>query len=141
MPIEHHHEGADGRHIDQERGTVNPYRAGRCGTVHSRSAATVGAGDWVDPAVWALRDMRLALARHEIGTAFRLLQRFGVSQRRIAARTEQAQGEVSEIITGRRRVASYDLLLRVAAGLVVPRGWLGLAYDTDTYDLLVGAQS
>ena len=58
---------------------------------------------------------------------YRLLQRFGVSQRRIAALTDQSQSEVSEIIGGRRHVVSYDLLVRIADGLGVPRGWMGLS--------------
>ncbi len=84
---------------------------------------------WVDPAVWQREDMRLALAIRDIGTVYRLLQRYGVSQRRIAALTEQTQGGVSEIIAGRRLVVSYDLLIRIADGLGIPRGWLGLAHD------------
>jgi transcriptional regulator with XRE-family HTH domain len=58
---------------------------------------------------------------------YRLLQRFGVAQRRIAALTDQSQSEVSEIIAGRRVVVSFDVLARIAEGLGVPRGWMGLA--------------
>jgi transcriptional regulator with XRE-family HTH domain len=53
---------------------------------------------------------------------YRLLQRFGVAQRRIAALTDQSQSEVSEIIAGRRVVVSFDVLARIAEGLGVPRG-------------------
>ena len=83
----------------------------------------------VDDAVWKRRDMRIALAARDIGAVYRLLQRFGVSQRRIAAAAEQSQGEVSEIIAGRRWGVAYDLLVRIAEGLGVPRGWMGHAYD------------
>jgi transcriptional regulator with XRE-family HTH domain len=72
--------------------------------------------------------MRYALATHDIGTVYRLLQRYGVSQRRIAARVEQTQSEISEILGG-RRVVSYDVLVRIADGLGVPRGWMGLEYS------------
>jgi len=85
--------------------------------------------DYVDPKAWSRPDMRQALARRDIAAAYRLLQRYGVSQRRIAALTEQTQGGVSEIIAGRRLVVSYDLLIRIADGLGIPRGWLGLAHD------------
>lgn len=73
-------------------------------------------------------DMRMALSNRDVGAMFRLLQRHGVSQRRIAALTEQSQSEVSEILAG-RRVQSYDVLVRIAEGLGVPRGVMGLAQD------------
>jgi len=93
----------------------------------------------VDPAMWQRPDMRAALAARDIATVFRLLQRVGVSQRRIAALTGQSQSEISEILGG-RHVVSYDVLARIADGLGVPRGHLGLAYD-DTTAQLVGAPS
>jgi transcriptional regulator with XRE-family HTH domain len=79
--------------------------------------------------------MRRALALRDIGTVFRLLQRHGLSQRRIAALTGQSQSEVSEILNG-RQVVSYDVLLRICTGLNVQRGRLGLAYDTETAALI-----
>ena len=78
--------------------------------------------------------MREALAVRDIGAVYRLLQRFGVAQRRIAALTDQSQSEVSEIIAGRRVVVSYDVLVRIAEGLGVPRGWMGLACSAPTTD-------
>jgi transcriptional regulator with XRE-family HTH domain len=87
--------------------------------------------DRVDPAMWRRPDMRAALAARDIATVFRLLQRVGVSQRRIAALTGQSQSEISEILGG-RHVVSYDVLARIADGLGVPRGQLGLAYDDGT---------
>jgi transcriptional regulator with XRE-family HTH domain len=71
--------------------------------------------------------MLYALAIHDIATVYRLLQRFGVSQRQIAARTVQTQSEISEILSG-RRVVAYDVLVRISEGLGVPRGWMGLEY-------------
>jgi transcriptional regulator with XRE-family HTH domain len=71
--------------------------------------------------------MRVALARRDIGRVFRLLHRVGMSQRAIAAHTGQKQSEVSEILDG-RQVVAYDVLVRIAAGLDVPRGQMGLAY-------------
>jgi transcriptional regulator with XRE-family HTH domain len=89
----------------------------------------------IDPAVWKRPDMRAALAARDISAVFRLLQRMGVSQRHIAALTGQAQSEISEILAG-RQVVSYDVLARIADGLGVPRGCLGLAYDDETAALL-----
>jgi plasmid maintenance system antidote protein VapI len=74
-----------------------------------------------DPAIWDRQDMRYALAVHDIAKVYRVLQQFGVSQRRIAARVGQAQSEVSEIIGG-CKVVAYDVLIRIADGLGVKRG-------------------
>jgi transcriptional regulator with XRE-family HTH domain len=52
----------------------------------------------------------------------------GVSQRRIADLVKMSQSEVSEILNG-RQVQAYDVLVRVATGLEIPRGAMGLAYD------------
>jgi len=43
-------------------------------------------------------------------------------------RPGQSQSEISEILSG-RRVMAYDLLLRIADGLGVGRGLMGMAYD------------
>ena len=84
---------------------------------------------WIDPKVWMHPDMRPALARRDITMVYRILQRYGISQRRIAALTDQSQSEVSEIVSGKRHVVSYDVLVRIADGLDVPPGWMGLAQD------------
>ncbi|KAA2263719.1 helix-turn-helix transcriptional regulator [Solihabitans fulvus] len=75
--------------------------------------------------------MRDALASRDISSVYRLLRRQGVSQRQIAALTGQSQSEVSEILKG-RQVMAYDVLTRIAHGLGVPRGYMGLAYDEAT---------
>lgn len=72
---------------------------------------------------------RRALAERDIAAVYRLLNEAGVSQHQIAHLTGQSQSEVSEIIKGRRVVQAYDVLVRIAEGLAVPRGWIGLAYD------------
>lgn len=81
--------------------------------------------------VWDLPDMRAALAERDISGMYRQLRRQGVSQRQIAAKTGQSQSEVSEILKG-RQVMAYDVLARIADGLGVPRGYMGLAYDEAT---------
>jgi transcriptional regulator with XRE-family HTH domain len=93
----------------------------------------------IDPAIWKRADMRAALAARDIRTVYRLLKQCGVSQRRIASLTGQSQSEVSEIFRG-REVMAYDVLLRIAQGLVIPRGYLGLAY-TDNEGMPVAEPS
>lgn len=85
----------------------------------------------IPPELWSNPDMREALAAREISTIYRLLRLEGISQRQIAALTGQSQSEVSEILKG-RQVKAYDLLARIADGLGVPRGYMGLAYDEET---------
>ncbi|QFU89379.1 helix-turn-helix domain-containing protein [Amycolatopsis sp. YIM 10] len=81
--------------------------------------------------------MREALAAREISSVYRQLRRHGVSQRLIAAMTGQSQSEVSEILKG-RQVMAYDVLVRIADGLGVARGYMGLAYDEATAIQVVG---
>ncbi|MET8142519.1 helix-turn-helix transcriptional regulator [Sphaerisporangium sp. NPDC005288] len=89
-------------------------------------------------AVWERPQMRQALAGRDIATVYLLLQRVGISQRRIAALTGQSQSEISEILNG-RQVMAYDVLVRIADGLGVPRGYMGLAYDDGTHLVAVPA--
>jgi len=67
-------------------------------------------------------EMRDAIARRDITRVFKLLVEAGVMQLDIAALTDQRPGSVSEIVNG-RPVRSYDLLVRIADGFGVPRGW------------------
>ncbi|MDQ2882678.1 MAG: helix-turn-helix domain-containing protein [Actinomycetota bacterium] len=71
---------------------------------------------------------RRALADRDIAAVYRLLTQADISQRQIAQLTGQSQSEVSEVLKS-RRVVAYDVLLRIAQGLEVPRAWMGLAYD------------
>src|SRR5262250_2561081 len=84
--------------------------------------------DSVDPEEWDRPEMRTALAARDITRIYRLLQKAGFSQQRIAALTGQSQPEVSAIIHG-RRVMAYDVLSRIADGLGVPREYMGLAFE------------
>jgi transcriptional regulator with XRE-family HTH domain len=84
--------------------------------------------------------MRRLLAAHDIAGVYAILHRYGVSQRAIAARTGQAQSEISEIMAGSRQVHAYDVLLRIADGLGVARGWMGLAYDETTLPFTPGGE-
>jgi transcriptional regulator with XRE-family HTH domain len=85
----------------------------------------------IDPAVWQDRAVRRAIATRDIAVVYRCLVAAGVTQRWIADAVGQSQSEVSEILAG-RQVQSYDVLIRVADGLGVPRGWMSLAYDASS---------
>jgi len=85
----------------------------------------------ITPDAWEEQEMRNALAAREVSSIYKQLRRKGVSQRQIAAMTGQSQSEVSEILKG-RQVMAYDVLVRIADGLGVPRGYMGLAYDEAT---------
>lgn len=85
----------------------------------------------IDPAVWQDRATRRAIAARDITAVYRHLVAMGVTQRVIAEAVGQSPSEVSEILAG-RQVQSYDVLVRVADGLGVPRGWMGLAYDASS---------
>ncbi|WP_243793682.1 helix-turn-helix transcriptional regulator [Saccharopolyspora gloriosae] len=80
----------------------------------------------IPPEVWRRAEVRDALAMRDIGTVYRALRAHGVSQSRIAQLTGQAQSEVSDVLNG-RAVRSYALLSRIATGLGIPRGWMGMA--------------
>ncbi len=80
---------------------------------------------------WQEPDVRASLAGRDVAAIFAFLRRRGVSQRAIAALTGLAASEVYEITRG-RRVMAYDVLCRIADGLSIPRGSMGLAYDNAT---------
>ncbi|WP_409074173.1 helix-turn-helix domain-containing protein [Micromonospora chalcea] len=68
------------------------------------------------------------LRDRDVCAVFRFLKSRGWSQALIAAATGTTENQVRAIVRGRRRVTSYDVLERVAEGLRIPRGLMGLAY-------------
>jgi transcriptional regulator with XRE-family HTH domain len=70
--------------------------------------------------------LREACVERDIATIFRLLRLCGLSQRQIAARCGMSESEVSEILAG-RQVKSYDVFVRIAEGVGIPRSMMGLA--------------
>jgi transcriptional regulator with XRE-family HTH domain len=96
-----------------------------------RSPASWPQFGWITHDVWEQPEMRDALSNRNIIQVYRLLRRRDMSQRQIAALTGQSQSEVSEILKG-RQVMAYDVLARIADGLSIPRGYMGLAYDDAT---------
>ena len=85
----------------------------------------------IDPALYRRDDVRPVLAERDIAALYLILKDEGVTQRQIAELTGQSQSEVSEILGG-RKVLSYDLLVRIAQGLGIPRGLMGLSYGDST---------
>jgi len=79
----------------------------------------------IDPALFRREHVRRVLAERDIAALYRILRDAGITQRRIAELTGQSQSEVSEILKG-RRVLAYDLLVRIAEGLGIPRELMGL---------------
>lgn len=79
-----------------------------------------------DSLIMSTAPMLKALSGHDIAGVYRLLQDAGFSQRRIAAAVGCGKSEISEVLSG-RKVTKYDVLVRIADGLGVPRGLMGLA--------------
>ena len=95
------------------------------GTISGRAGDTPP----VDPALFWRADVRRVLAALDIGGLYRVLgAAAGLSQRQIAARAGQSQSEVSEIVVGRRRVESHEVLVRIASAFEIPRELMGLSW-------------
>jgi transcriptional regulator with XRE-family HTH domain len=71
--------------------------------------------------------VREACAARDISTIFRFLVDSGMSQRELAVLVKMNQSEIVEILKG-RQVQAYDVLVRIADGLGIPRALMGLAY-------------
>lgn len=85
----------------------------------------------IDPAWWDtyLIDgvaMREALAERDIKVVFNFLHCRGWSWGAIAQATDIGEQRVREIASGKRRIESYDVYVRVAIGLNIPRDYLGV---------------
>ena len=84
----------------------------------------------LSPAVWETPQMRTALRHHDLKTVYGLLGRIGIGQREIARRTTQSPSEIYEVLHKGRRIQAYEVLARIADGLGIPRGYMGLAFPT-----------
>ena len=100
------------------------------------TADAPAAGLAIDPALYRQDDVRRVLAEHDIAALYLTLKDAGLTQRQIAELTGQSQSEVSEILDG-RKVASYDLLVRIAKGLSIPRELMGLSFGAYSGDVTV----
>ena len=88
----------------------------------------------IDPRLYDREDVRRILAKRDIGGLYRVLtDDAGLTQRQLAELTGMKQSEVSDVLKG-RRVQGYDVLVRIAEGLGVPRKLMGLSYgDSGAY--------
>jgi transcriptional regulator with XRE-family HTH domain len=80
--------------------------------------------------------MRDALRQHDFRAVYRLLSHIGYSQSEIGRLTGQSQPEISAIMYG-RRVMAYDVMARIAGGLGIPAGYLGLSWCTCPYSTVL----
>lgn len=73
-------------------------------------------------------DVAVACATHDFATLFVLIKRYGgVSQNRIAAALDMSPSRVGEIIHGRRRITTMDVITRISDRFAIPGRMLGLA--------------
>src|SRR5215470_6198333 len=84
-----------------------------------------------DPEEFERPEFRAALEDQDFTQLFRLLQKLGLSQQRIAALCGMSQPEVSAIIHG-RKIMAYAVMRRVLHGLKVNPTYAGLAFGTCT---------
>lgn len=89
----------------------------------------------IDPAWWNADyidglAMRETLAERDIKAVFNFLHRRGWSWSAIAQATDIGDQRVREIANGKRRVENYDVYVRVAVGLNIPREYLGVGLRT-----------
>lgn len=85
----------------------------------------------IDPSWWDTENigdvpLREVLARHDMRALFQFLHRRGVSWGAISRATDIGEQRVREIANGRRRIESYDVYVRIAVGLNIPREYLGV---------------
>jgi len=92
----------------------------------------------IDPALYYRDDVRAVLAVHDIGALFRVLEDAGLTQQEIGRLTGQAQSEVAEILAA-GKVDDYDVLVRIAEGLGIPRELMGLSYGAYRGQVAVAA--
>lgn len=89
----------------------------------------------IDPAWWNADyidglAMREVLAERDIKAVFNFLHRRGWSWGAIAQATDIGEQRVREVASGKRRVENYDVYVRVAVGLNIPRDYLGVGLRT-----------
>jgi len=89
----------------------------------------------IDPAWWNADDidgiaMRDALAERDIKAIFNFLHRRGWSWAAIGQATDIGEQRIREIASGKRRIENYDVFVRIAVGLSIPRDYLGVGLRT-----------
>ncbi|MGH3906502.1 MAG: helix-turn-helix domain-containing protein [Pseudonocardiaceae bacterium] len=82
----------------------------------------------ISPALYERAELRAALAGRELGPVFDAVNaEAGLSYREIGRRTGTCESVIYEIRQG-RVVESYDVLVRIAEGLGIPREFLGISF-------------
>lgn len=81
---------------------------------------------WWTSGVYDGRPLRECLAVHDIRSLFLFLRTRGHSVRAIARLCGMSESRVREIRDGRRQVTTHDVLVRIADGLGIERGLLGV---------------
>ena len=72
--------------------------------------------------------MRDVLKERDVGAVFRFLKARGWSRAAIASATGLTETRVRAISQGKQQIASYEVLERIAEGLRIERGLIGLAF-------------
>lgn len=85
---------------------------------------------WWTTAHFAGKPVAAALRRRDVTTIFRFLKARGWSTSAMAAATGLSENRVRAVTQGKQTIMSYDVLERVAQGLAIDRGLMGLAYTT-----------
>jgi transcriptional regulator with XRE-family HTH domain len=76
----------------------------------------------VDRAFWRQEAVVLAVADRDVAQLFRLVQKqTGATQTRLGELVGLSQAQVSEILSGGRKVSSLDVAARIVTGLSMPR--------------------
>ncbi|GAA1801545.1 hypothetical protein GCM10009682_24360 [Luedemannella flava] len=83
---------------------------------------------WWAHETWDGQPLRNALRARDLAPVFGFLAARGWSRASIAAATGLSENRVRGIAQRRQRITSYEVLERVAEGLRVERGLMGLAY-------------
>ncbi|GAA1801429.1 hypothetical protein GCM10009682_24170 [Luedemannella flava] len=99
---------------------------------HRRSAGVAAV-----PAAWWRTELiegqpaRDVVAARDIGAMLRFLRANGATVLGLSIATGLSETRVRAILSGAQRVTSYEVLERIATGLGIPRGVMGLAYIDD----------
>lgn len=93
-------------------------------------------GDAVDPDWWLggvieERPVQQVLAARDVGAIFRFLRSVGWSLTSICVATGLSETRIRAVMQGAQRITSYEVLERVALGLRIPRGAMGLSYGPE----------
>lgn len=71
------------------------------------------------------------VAARDMGAVLRFLRSCGTTVLGLSIMTGLSETRVRAILSGTQRVTSYEVLERIAVGLGIPRGAMGLAYTDD----------